>query len=87
MLIGAVGIATNVSVTKNYGAGVGIAFLAFLFAFFFKPSWGATVWIYTAEIFPTTVRATAVGMSIQMQGVSNTIFQQFFPIFYANEGL
>ncbi|OBT93220.1 hypothetical protein VE01_08834 [Pseudogymnoascus verrucosus] len=88
MLMAVVGLTTpNVDGTKTYPVGVGIATLAFLFAFFYKPSWGATTWIYTAEIFPTHVRAPAVGMSVQMQGVANTIFQQFFPIFYANEGL
>ncbi|KAB8217943.1 general substrate transporter [Aspergillus novoparasiticus] len=45
------------------------------------------VWIYTAEVFPMNVRVQAVGMCSQMQGVANTIFQQFFPIFYEKEGL
>jgi hypothetical protein len=88
MLIAVVGLTTpDVNGTKTYGVGVGIATLAFAFAFFFKPSWGAVVWIYTSEIFPMHVRAQGTGMSIQMQGVANTIFQQFFPIFFKNEGL
>lgn len=33
------------------------------------------------------IRAQAVGMCSQMQNVANTIFQQFFPTFLANEGL
>ncbi|CEL02066.1 general substrate transporter [Aspergillus pseudodeflectus] len=72
---------------KTQPVGIAIVFLMFLFAFFYKPSWGATVWIYTAEVFPMNVRAQAVGMCSQMQGVANTIFQQFFPKFYENEGL
>jgi hypothetical protein len=88
MLMAVVGLTTpTVNGTKTYPAGIGIATLAFSFAFFYKPSWGATTWIYTAEIFPMHVRAPAVGMSVQMQGVANIIFQQFFPIFFANEGL
>lgn len=72
---------------KTEPVGIAIVFLMFLFAFFYKPSWGATVWIYTAEVFPMNVRAQAVGMCSQMQGVANTIFQKFFPIFYEKEGL
>ncbi|KAL3487686.1 general substrate transporter [Aspergillus germanicus] len=88
MLIAVVGLTTpDVNGTKSYSVGVGIATLAFAFAFFFKPSWGAVVWIYTSEIFPMHVRAQGTGMSVQMQGVANTIFQQFFPIFFRNEGL
>jgi hypothetical protein len=51
-----------------------------------KPSWGATVWIWTSEIFSMNVRAQAVGMASQTQNVANTIFQQFFPIFLDNCG-
>jgi MFS family permease len=51
-----------------------------------KPSWGATVWIYTAEIFSMNVRAQAVGMCSQTQNVANSIVQQFFPLFLQNEG-
>lgn len=51
-----------------------------------KPSWGATVWIYTAEIFSMNVRAQAVGMCSQTQNVVNSIVQQFFPIFLKNCG-
>lgn len=73
--------------TKSQPVGISIVFLLFLFIFFYKPSWGATVWIYTAEVFSMNVRAQAVGMSSQMQNVANTIFQQFFPTFLANEGI
>lgn len=51
-----------------------------------KPSWGATVWIWTSEIFSMNVRAQAVGMASQTQNVANAIVQQFFPIFLDNEG-
>ncbi|KAH6613000.1 general substrate transporter [Boeremia exigua] len=88
MMIAVVGLATpTVDGGKTHAVGIAIAFLAFLFIFFYKPSWGATVWIYTSEVFPMHVRAQAVGMCVQMQGVANTIFQQFFPTFYANCGL
>ncbi|EHK24151.1 uncharacterized protein TRIVIDRAFT_190982 [Trichoderma virens Gv29-8] len=73
--------------TKSKPVGISIVFLLFLFIFFYKPSWGATTWIWTSEIFSMNVRAQAIGMCSQMQNVANTIFQQFFPTFLKNEGL
>ncbi|KAK3203850.1 hypothetical protein GRF29_106g871128 [Pseudopithomyces chartarum] len=72
--------------SKTQPVGISIVFLMFLFAFFYKPSWGATVWIYTSEIFSMNVRAQAVGMCSQTQNVVNSIVQQFFPIFLKNCG-
>ncbi|KAJ5578204.1 uncharacterized protein N7459_007168 [Penicillium hispanicum] len=71
---------------KSESVGIAIVFLMFLFIFFYKPSWGATVWIWTSEIFSMNVRAQAVGMASQTQNVANTIFQQFFPIFLEHDG-
>ncbi|KAF2145679.1 uncharacterized protein K452DRAFT_356082 [Aplosporella prunicola CBS 121167] len=72
--------------TKSHGVGISIVFLMFLFAFFYKPSWGATVWIWTSEVFSMNVRAQAVGMASQTQNVANAIVQQFFPTFLDNCG-
>ncbi|KAM0140265.1 hypothetical protein ACHAO1_002496 [Botrytis cinerea] len=72
--------------SKSHPVAISIVFLLFLFILFYKPSWGATVWIWTAEVFSMNVRAQAVGMSSQMQNVANSIFQQFFPTFLKNEG-
>ncbi|KAF4609456.1 hypothetical protein G7Y89_g15860 [Cudoniella acicularis] len=72
--------------SKSEPVGIAIVFLLFLFIFFYKPSWGATTWIWTAEVFSMNVRAQAVGMSSQMQNVANAIFQQFFPTFLENCG-
>jgi hypothetical protein len=73
--------------SKTEPVGIAIVFLLFLFILFYKPSWGATTWIWTAEVFSMNVRAQAVGMSSQMQNVANSIFQQFFPTFLKNQGL
>lgn len=44
--------------------------------------------VLAADNLPSmNVRAQAIGMCSQMQNVGNTIFQQFFPTFLANEGL
>ncbi|KAF2855362.1 general substrate transporter [Plenodomus tracheiphilus IPT5] len=100
LLVGAVGMAvcmltaaavvteTPGSLAGGKARGVGIAtvFLMFLFAFFFKPSWGATVWIWTGEIFSMNVRNQAIAISSQAQNVANVCLQQAFPVFLANEG-
>lgn len=72
---------------KEEPVGIAIVFLLFLFIFFYKPSWGATTWMWTSEVFSMNVRAQAVGMCSQMQNVANTIFQQFFPKFLRDTGL
>ncbi|KAI9896040.1 hypothetical protein N3K66_008940 [Trichothecium roseum] len=90
LVVSVVGLATPTygdGDTKSEPVGAAIVFLLFLFAFFYKPSWGATVWMWTSEIFSMNVRAQAVGMCSQMQNVANTIFQQFFPEFLARTGL
>ena len=90
LIVSVVGLATPTygdGDTKSEPVGAAIVFLLFLFAFFYKPSWGATVWMWTSEIFSMNVRAQAVGMCSQMQNVANTIFQQFFPEFLARTGL
>ncbi|KAG6028958.1 hypothetical protein E4U41_000535 [Claviceps citrina] len=73
--------------TKDEPVGIAIVFSLFLVAFFYMPSWGATPWMWTAEIFSMNVRAQAVGMCTQMQNVANTIFQQFFPLLLQKTGL
>ncbi|KAH6669473.1 major facilitator superfamily transporter sugar [Halenospora varia] len=73
--------------TKTEPVGIAIVAMLFLFIFFYKPSWGATTWIWTSEIFSMNVRTQAVGMCTQMQNVAQCVFNQFFPIFYANCGL
>lgn len=67
--------------SKSHSVAISIVFLLFLFIFFYKPTWGATVWIWTSEVFSMNVRAQAVGMASQTQNVAQAIVGQFFPIF------
>ncbi|QDS74525.1 hypothetical protein FKW77_007443 [Venturia effusa] len=71
---------------KTKPVGIAIVFIFFLFAFFYKPSWGATTWIWTSEIFSMNIRAQAVGMASQTQNIANIVCQQFFPIFLNQKG-
>lgn len=88
MVVAVIGMTTpDVNGTKSQPVGISIVFMLFLFIFFYKPSWGAATWIWTSEVFSMNVRAQAVGAASQSQNVANTIFQQFFPTFLANEGL
>lgn len=36
---------------KSQPVGIAIVFLLFFFIFFYKPTWGATTWIWTSEVF------------------------------------
>lgn len=77
---------TLASGAKSLPVAISIVFLLFLFIFFYKPSWGATTWIWTSEVFSMNVRGQAVGMCSQTQNVANSIVQQFFPTFLAKDG-
>ncbi|OJJ49802.1 hypothetical protein ASPZODRAFT_139161 [Penicilliopsis zonata CBS 506.65] len=71
---------------KTEAVGISLVFLFYVFILFYKPSWGATVWIWTSEVFSMNVRGQAVGMASQTQNVANLIVQQFFPTFLENCG-
>ncbi|KAF3915636.1 hypothetical protein ABW21_db0208981 [Orbilia brochopaga] len=75
-----VGTPTGAGDQKSTSVGAAIVFSMFLFALFYKPSWGAVVWIWTGEVFSMNVRAQAVGMASQMQNVGNLIVNQIFPL-------
>lgn len=87
LIVAVVGLSTPGTSVKSEPVGISIVFLLFLFIFFYKPTWGATTWIWTSEIFSMNVRAQAVGMCSQTQNVAQAIFNQFFPLFLANTGL
>ncbi|KAH6959476.1 general substrate transporter [Fusarium avenaceum] len=72
--------------SKSSSVGIATVFLMFLFALFFKPSWGATVWIWTSEVFSMNVRAQAVAMTTQCQSIASIVLQQIFPIFLTEKG-
>ena len=66
--------------SKPQSVGIATVFLLYLFALFFKPSWGAAVWIWTSEIFSMNVRAQAVAMTTQCQSIASIILRRYlFP--------
>lgn len=66
--------------------GVGVVLVMFLFTASYKPSWGATTWIYTSEMFPMNVRAIGVAVCSNTQNVAGAILGQAFPAMFANMG-
>ncbi|KAM5355901.1 hypothetical protein ACJ41O_002547 [Fusarium nematophilum] len=88
LIVPVIGLATpSKDGVKSEPVAIGIVVMLYLFIFFYKPSWGAAVWMWTSEVFSANVRSQAVGMASQCQNVANTIFQQFFPTFLAKVGL
>lgn len=51
---------------KSMNVAISIVFLLFFFIVFYKPAWGATVWVYSSEIFSMQTRAAGVGMASQV---------------------
>ncbi|ORY79779.1 general substrate transporter [Leucosporidium creatinivorum] len=79
LIVALVGTLTPGGTSKSEPVGISIVFLLFLFILFYKPTWGATVWIWTSEVFSMNVRSYAVGAASQTQNVANIIVNQFFP--------
>ncbi|KAI9332443.1 MFS sugar transporter-like protein [Zopfochytrium polystomum] len=87
LIVSVVGMVTEANGTLyQMGTGIGLVSMFFVFIFFYKPSWGATVWIYTGEIFPMTVRAQAVGIASQTQNVASVALSYLFPVMLAAWG-
>jgi MFS family permease len=72
--------------TKTLGVGIAIVVVMFLFTFFYKPGWGATVWIYTSEIFPMSVRGTAFAICSNTQSIAGVVMSQAFPPMFVSMG-
>ncbi|KAI7848587.1 general substrate transporter [Circinella umbellata] len=79
-------LADDGTISKTTGVGAALVLSLFLFTFFYKPGWGATVWIYSSEIFPMSVRGTAVSICTNTQNVSNLVMAQAFPPMFTAMG-
>lgn len=65
------------------GVGIGYVILELTFHAFYGPGWGAGLWIWTSEIWPTVVRANGVALSSQSQQLANVVLGQAFPELFA----
>jgi len=52
----------------------------------FASTWGPTVWVYCAEIFPLRHRARCVGVSTMTNWIGNFLIAQFTPVLLASIG-
>ncbi|KAI7846718.1 general substrate transporter [Circinella umbellata] len=86
LLIAATVYVTTPNILADDGVGAALVLSLFLFTFFYKPGWGATVWIYSSEIFPMSVRGTAVSICTNTQNVSNLVMAQAFPPMFTAMG-
>lgn len=72
----------------SYTQDVAIAVVPIFISFyvFYGPGWGACMWIWTSEIWPTVVRANGVAIASQSQQVAGIILGQAFPSFLEAAG-
>merc|ERR1712032_130880 len=61
---------------QNDTAGKVIVGCVFLFGFCFSCGWGATTWVYCAEIFPLKARGRCLGL---------TTMAEWFGVFFVNQ--
>ncbi|THH18822.1 hypothetical protein EW146_g2245 [Bondarzewia mesenterica] len=73
--------------TKHLGSG-GISAIAmiYIFAIFYSASWNGTVWIYSAEVFPITIRSVCMAISAAMQWLAQFTIARSTPYMIASLG-
>mmetsp|Transcript_47343 Transcript_47343/g.112542 ORF Transcript_47343/g.112542 Transcript_47343/m.112542 type:complete len:488 (-) Transcript_47343:95-1558(-) len=66
--------------------GVALAAMVLCFIASFASTWGPTVWVYCAEMFPLRHRARCVGVTTMTNWVGNFLIAQFSPILLSSIG-
>jgi hypothetical protein len=96
MLIGMIGCSLALSgfaamvaefsgTSNKIGNGFGVFFL-YLFVTFYGGSMDASSYVYCAEIFPTSIRAQGVGVSVSGLFIMTLMYTQAAPVAFANVG-
>lgn len=96
MLIGMIGCSLSLSgfaamvaefsgTSNKIGNGFGVFFL-YLFVAFYGGSMDASSYVYCAEIFPTSIRAQGVGVSVSGLFIMTLIYTQAAPVAFTNIG-
>ncbi|KAH7013003.1 general substrate transporter [Ilyonectria destructans] len=78
-------VAEFVGTNNKVGNGLGVFFL-YLFVFFYGGSMDASSYVYCAEIFPTSIRAHGVGLSVSGLFIMTLIYTQTAPTAFENVG-
>jgi SP family sugar:H+ symporter-like MFS transporter len=77
----ATGTGTSISLPGGWGPAALIA--ANVFVISFGASWGPLVWVLLGEIFPSRIRARALGLAAAAQWIANFAITLSFPIMAA----
>lgn len=68
--------------------GIWLVVMAFaVYAFFFSGGPGNLQWLYPNELFPTDIRASAVGVIMSLSRIGTIVSTQALPIFINNYGI
>lgn len=78
-------VAEFVGTNNKVGNGLGVFFL-YLFVFFYGGTMDASSYVYCAEIFPTSIRAHGVGLSVSGLFIMTLIYTQTAPTAFENVG-
>ncbi|MCX2748264.1 sugar porter family MFS transporter [Arthrobacter sp. MI7-26] len=77
----ATGTGSSVSLTGAWGPVASVA--ANVFVVSFGASWGPLIWVLLGEIFPSRIRARALGLAAAAQWIANFAITLSFPIMAA----
>jgi len=79
MALGAASVAICEAMQLN---GVISVISIMVYSAFFMMSWGPICWVLISEIFPNTIRGTAVAIAVAFQWIFNYIVSSTFPAMY-----
>jgi SP family xylose:H+ symportor-like MFS transporter len=86
LIIGSVGMAIGafaVAICDHAGIkGIVPVLSVIVYAAFFMMSWGPICWVLISEIFPNTIRGSAVAIAVAAQWIFNYIVSSTFPPLY-----
>lgn len=91
MLFGSLAMAISMAILsiifyKNALNNYWVLILILLYIAFFAVSWGATIWVYIAEIFPNNIRGTASSIATFANWGMNFLVSLTFPILLVRLG-
>lgn len=89
LLIGSFAMMTMALAALGFFPGLGIGLVVMMFAIyaFFSGGPGILQWLYPNELFPTDIRASAVGVIMSLSRIGTIVSVWGLPIFIANHGI
>ena len=89
LLIGSFAMMTLALAALGFFPGLGIGLVVMMFAIYAFLSGGPGIlqWLYPNELFPTDIRASAVGVIMSLSRIGTIVSVWGLPIFIANHGI